>query len=89
MQWKSDFEIEFKIIMKELNVERKRYLALNMKDRAIQILRSSSRKLEMSYRFVDISNIERSLQDHRQVMIKRSNVQSCYLFTFSSVYKVL
>jgi hypothetical protein len=32
----------FKVIAKELNVERKRYLVLHMKDRALYVLRTSN-----------------------------------------------
>ena len=87
--WVSENQIEFKVILRELNTERKRYLVLNIKERLIQLLRSTNRDVEINVKFSDISNIERSIQDHRQVMLKRSSIQNVYLITFSSVYKVL
>ena len=89
VEWKSDYEIEFKIIIKELNVERKRFLVLNIRDRKLVLLTSTARKRDLTFKFIDIAKIERSMQDHRQVMIKVHEVPIIYLFTFSSVYKVL
>ncbi len=48
--------------MKELNVERKRYLILNLKERALNILRSGSQRIkDFDFKFQSITNIERSL----------------------------
>jgi hypothetical protein len=39
-EWISPHEVQFKVIMKELNVERKRYLLLNIKERSFTTLSS-------------------------------------------------
>ena len=41
------------------------------------------------FHFINIQSIERSLQDHRQIMLKSATIANIYLFTFSSVYKLL
>jgi len=87
--WKNEFQIEFKIILTEMNNDRRRYLVLNIKNRHIQILRSSKKEMEMLIPFSEIANVERSIEDHRQIILKRSTQQSVYKIIFSSVYKVL
>lgn len=50
----------------------------------------SSKKIqEYVFKFSNLESLERSLVDHRQIMIKSSKFQGIFLFTFSSVYKVL
>lgn len=89
MAWKNEFQIEFKIILTEMNNDRRRYLVLNIKNRHIQILRSSKKDMELLIPFSEMANVERSIEDHRQIILKRSTQQSVYKITFSSVYKVL
>jgi len=33
VDWKNDHEVEFRVILKELNVDRQRFLHINIKDR--------------------------------------------------------
>ena len=89
VDWLNDNEVEFKVIAKELNVERRRYLKLNLAARVIYVLTSTSKKKDLAFKFSDVASIERSLQDHRQIMLKSVSVTNIYLFTFSSVYKVI
>ena len=77
------------MILTELNVERKRFVVLNRERRGVQILKSSNRKVETTIMFQQIIYIQRSLLDHRQVMMKVMTMENILLFTFSSVYKVL
>lgn len=33
VDWKSDHEVEFRVILKELNLDRQRFLVINTRDR--------------------------------------------------------
>jgi hypothetical protein len=82
-------EIEFKIILKELNNERQRYLVLSRKELGIFFLKSSDQKVDGFIRFSKIEKIERDLRDHRNISIKLHNIQNCIYIVFSSIYKLL
>jgi hypothetical protein len=46
IHWRNDKEIEFKIILKELNSERTRYLVLSKIEKALFFLKSSNKEVE-------------------------------------------
>jgi len=39
VEWRNEFEIEFKVILKELSNQRERFLVLSLRERALFILR--------------------------------------------------
>ena len=65
VQWRNDQEIEFKVILRDMNNEKMRYLVLSYKERALFFLRPSNRVIEFYCKFTRIDKIERDLLDHR------------------------
>eukprot|EP00347_Sterkiella_histriomuscorum_P004413 403360556 len=84
----SDHEIRFKVILTEMNNHRKRYLVIDRYQRRILLLRSQQQQVETMIDFNQILRIERSMLDHRQILLLSSVLSGFILITFSSVFKI-
>ena len=65
----SDVQIQFKIILEENGVERKKYLEVDFVNKHMSILRSNNKSIEHSIRFEDIQTLKRSFLDTRSILL--------------------